>query len=153
LDILSDRRCGQWFKKEYFLELDKRIFIRKGFFEVETPVLETMPGGGCQTVYNPPQCFDMDVYLRISMGELWQKKLMVAGIEKTLNWQAISNEGMDAEHLQDYTQMEFYWAYADADMGMELVEEMYKFIAQKTLGLYSLKLKGLKGIGQEMGKI
>jgi lysyl-tRNA synthetase class 2 len=61
------------------------------------------------------------------MGELWQKKLMVAGYDKTFEiGRQFRNEGMDMEHLQDYTQMEFYWAYADYKDGMKMVEEMYK---------------------------
>jgi lysyl-tRNA synthetase class 2 len=69
------------------------------------------------------------------MGELWQKKLMVAGFEKTFEiGRQFRNEGMDAEHLQDYTQMEFYWAYADYHKGMALVEELYRHVAQETFG-------------------
>ena len=66
---------------------------------------------------------DIDVYLRISMGELWQKRLMVAGFEKTFEiGRQFRNEGMDREHLQDYSQMEFYWAYANYEDSMSLVE-------------------------------
>src|SRR5581483_9500934 len=52
------------------------------------------------------------------------------------------NEGMDAEHLQDYTQMEFYWAYADYFDGMKLVEELYKYVAEKTFGTLKFKIRG-----------
>ena len=69
------------------------------------------------------------------MGELWQKKALVAGFEKTFEiGRQFRNEGMDAEHLQDYTQMEFYWGYADYEDGMKLVEEMYKEVAKNVLG-------------------
>ncbi|KKR46938.1 MAG: lysyl-tRNA synthetase [Parcubacteria group bacterium GW2011_GWC1_40_13] len=51
------------------------------------------------------------------------------------------NEGMDTEHLQDYTQMEFYWAYADYKDGMKLTEEMYKYVAEKTFGTLKFKIK------------
>jgi lysyl-tRNA synthetase, class II len=85
----------------------------------------------------------MDVYLRISMGELWQKKLMVAGFEKTFEiGRQFRNEGMDSEHLQDYTQMEFYWAYADYEQGMELIEEMYKHVIMKTFGTLKFNIRG-----------
>ena len=70
------------------------------------------------------------------------KKLMVAGYDKTFEiGRQFRNEGMDAEHLQDYTQMEFYWAYADYEMGMELVEEMYKYVANETFGTLKFKIK------------
>ena len=98
--------------------------------EVETPILENTAGGAEAkpfiTHYN---AYDTDVYLRIS-PELWLKRLMVAGFPKIFEiGRVFRNEGVDAEHLQDYTQMEFYWAYADYNDGMKLVEEMYKYIA------------------------
>jgi lysyl-tRNA synthetase class 2 len=77
------------------------------------------------------------------MGELWQKKLMAAGFEKTFEiGRQFRNEGIDAEHVQDYTQMEFYWACADYKKGMELVEEMYKQVAKKTFGTLKFNVKG-----------
>lgn len=128
--------------KEMIIRRDKfwnaiRLFLKsRGFIEVETPVLETTAGGAdakpFETHHN---ALDIDVFLRISMGELWQKKLMVAGLEKTFEiGRQFRNEGMDAEHLQDYTQMEFYMAYADYEDGMKLVEEMYKYVALETFG-------------------
>jgi len=79
------------------------------------------------------------------MGELWQKKLMVAGYEKTFEiGRQFRNEGMDADHLQDYTQMEFYWAYADYEDGMKLVEEMYKKIAKEVFGTTKFERSGHK---------
>jgi len=77
------------------------------------------------------------------MGELWQKKLMVAGFEKTFEiGRQFRNEGMDTEHLQDYTQMEFYWAYANNEDGMKLVQEMYRKIAKDVLGTMKFKTRG-----------
>ncbi|MEK9153000.1 MAG: amino acid--tRNA ligase-related protein, partial [Patescibacteria group bacterium] len=88
---------------------------------------------------------DIDVYLRISMGELWQKKLMVAGFEKTFEiGRQFRNEGMDAEHLQDYTQMEFYWAYANYEQGMKLVEELYKYVIKKSFGTLEFEINDHK---------
>jgi lysyl-tRNA synthetase class 2 len=68
--------------------------------------------------------------------------LMVAGFEKTFEiGRQFRNEGMDSEHLQDYTQMEFYWAYADYEQGMEFVEEMYKYVIKRTFGTLKFKIK------------
>lgn len=68
---------------------------------------------------------------------------MVAGFEKTFEiGRQFRNEGMDAEHLQDYAQMEFYWAYANYKKGMKLVEEMYKYIAEKTFKTLKFEIKG-----------
>jgi len=120
--------------------------LKRGFLEVETPVLETVAGGADAKPFSTHHhALDMEVFLRISMGELWQKRLMVAGFEKTFEiGRQFRNEGMDAEHLQDYTQMEFYWAYADYQDGMKLVEEMYKEIAEKTFGTLKFSIHGFK---------
>ncbi len=134
LDILTDPEVKQIFiRKSKFWNTMRQFLIEKGFIEVETPVLETSAGGAAATPFKTHHnSLDLDVFLRISMGELWQKKLMVAGFEKTFEiGRQFRNEGMDAEHLQDYTQMEFYWGYANYEDGMDLVEEMYKQIAKE----------------------
>ncbi len=145
LDILFNPEVKEMIRKKAVFWSSTRDFLKaKGFLEVETPVIETTVGGAdarpFETYHN---ALDIDVYLRISMGELWQKKLMVAGFEKTFEiGRQFRNEGMDAEHLQDYTQMEFYWAYSDYKQGMELVEELYKHIAKETFGTLKFKIKG-----------
>jgi lysyl-tRNA synthetase class 2 len=144
LDILFNPEVKEMVKKRsVFWNSMREFLIKRNFLEVETPVLEVTTGGAdakaFQTHHN---AMDLDVYLRISMGELWQKKLMVAGFEKTFEiGRQFRNEGMDAEHLQDYTQMEFYWAYADYKQGMKLVEELYKYIIKKTFGTLKFKIK------------
>ncbi len=145
LDILFNPEVKKIIEKRAVFWNSMREFLTKrGFLEVETPVLETVPGGAdARPFITHHNALDMDVYLRISMGELWQKRLMVAGFEKTFEiGRQFRNEGMDAEHLQDYTQMEFYWAYADHEQGMKLVEEMYKYVAEKTFGTLKFKING-----------
>ena len=147
LDILFNPEVKDMVQKRTVFWASMREFlVKKGFLEVETPVFETTPGGAdAKPFITHHNALDMDVYLRISMGELWQKKLMVAGFEKTFEiGRQFRNEGMDAEHLQDYTQVEFYWAYADYEKGMELVEEMYKYIAEKTFGTLKFKIRGFE---------
>jgi lysyl-tRNA synthetase class 2 len=142
LDILMNPETKEMFiRKSKFWNAIRKFLLDREFLEVETPVLENSAGGASATPFTTHHnALDMDVYLRISMGELWQKKLMVAGYPKTFEiGRQFRNEGMDSEHLQDYTQMEFYWAYADAEKGMELVEEMYKYVAQKTFGTTKFK--------------
>jgi lysyl-tRNA synthetase class 2 len=129
-------------KRAKFFSSMRKFLVDKGFMEVDTPVLENTAGGAeakpFVTHYN---AYDTDVYLRIS-PELWLKRLMVAGFPKIYEIGRIfRNEGADAEHLQDYTMMEFYWAYADYHDGMKLVEEMYKYIAQETFGTLKFKIK------------
>ncbi len=145
LDILFNEETKDIiYKRSIFWNAVRGFLMEKGFIEVETPVLETSAGGAdAEPFETHHNALDMDVYLRISMGELWQKRLMVGGLEKTFEiGRQFRNEGMDAEHLQDYTQMEFYWAYANYEKGMELVEELYKYIAEKTFGTLQFKIKG-----------
>ena len=88
--------------------------------------------------------FDLDVYLRISIGELWQKRLMVAGFEKVFEiGRAFRNEGSSPNHLQEFTNMEFYWAYADYRDGMRLVQELYRRIAREVYGTTTFTTRGL----------
>lgn len=144
LDIILNPETREMIlKRAKFWQATRNFLLERGFIEVETPVLETMAGGADAKPFKTHHnALDIDVYLRISMGELWQKKLMVAGFDKTFEiGRQFRNEGMDAEHLQDYTQMEFYWGYANYKMGMELTEEMYKYIAQETFGTLKFKIK------------
>src|SRR3989344_3190703 len=147
LDILFNPEVKEMIKKRaVFWNSMREFLVKKGFLEVETPVLEVTPGGAdARPFVTHHNALDLDVHLRISMGELWQKKLMEAGFEKTFEiGRMFRNEGMDAEHLQDYTDMEFYWAYADYKMGMEMVEEMYKYVAKKTFGTLKFNIKGFE---------
>lgn len=147
LDILMNSEIRDMFvKKSKFWNVIRNFLLEKGFMEVETPVLENSAGGAAATPFKTHHnALDIDVYMRISMGELWQKKLMVAGYEKTFEiGRQFRNEGMDMEHLQDYTQMEFYWAYANYEMGMKLVEEMYKKVAKEVFGNLKFEIHGHK---------
>jgi len=149
LDILMNEEVKEIFiRKSHFWKATRDFLDQEGFIEVETPVLESTPGGADATPFvTHHNALDLDVYLRISMGELWQKRLMVAGFEKTFEiGRQFRNEGMSREHLQDYTQMEFYWAYADYTKGMELVERMYKYIAQETFGTLKFSIGEFKNI-------
>jgi len=139
-------------KKQKFWATVRNFLIERNFLEIETPILENSAGGAAATPFaTHHNALDLDVYLRISMGELWQKKALVAGFEKTFEiGRQFRNEGMDAEHLQDYTQMEFYWGYANFEDGMKLVEEMYKKIALNTIGSLEFEAQGHKvNLGDE----
>ncbi len=149
LDILLNPELKELFrKKNIFWSSIREFLTSEGFVEVETPVLETSAGGADAAPFiTHHNALDLDVYLRISMGELWQKRLMVAGFEKTFEiGRQFRNEGMSREHLQDYTQMEFYWAYADYNKSMDLVEKMYKFVVEKTFGTLKFNIGEFKDI-------
>lgn len=152
LDLIMNPEIKELFRKKYVFWKSIREFMEsRGFMEVETPVLENTPGGADANPFvTHHNALDIDVYLRISMGELWQKRLMVAGYEKIFEiGRQFRNEGIGPEHLQDYSQMEFYWAYADYEQGMEFVEQMYKYVAKKVLGTLKFKSHGFK---IDMGK-
>jgi len=145
LDILLNPDLKDLFvKKAKFWQTIRDFMIEKGFLEVETPVLENTCGGADANPFVTHHDYlDIDVYLRISMGELWQKRLMVAGFDKTFELgRQFRNEGVSREHLQDYSQMEFYWAYANYNDSMALVEEMFKRVAKNVFGTYKFTMNG-----------
>jgi lysyl-tRNA synthetase, class II len=147
VDLLLNDDLRELFKKKsLFWQSMREFLIDKGFLEVETPVLENTAGGADANPFvTHHSALDIDLYLRISMGELWQKRLMVAGYGKTFEiGRQFRNEGIDREHLQDYTQMEFYWGYANYEDSMKLVEEMYKYVAKKTFGTLKFEIGDYK---------
>ncbi len=145
LDILMNPELFEIFKKKAkFWDVTRTFLKDKGFIEVETPTLEVTTGGAEANPFKTHHDdFDIDVYLRISIGELWQKRLMAGGMPKTFEiGRAYRNEGSSPEHLQEFTNMEFYWAYADYEDGMKIVEELYKKIANEVFGTTKFTTKG-----------
>lgn len=147
LDILLTKDLSERIKRRSkFWNTIRSYLLERDFIEVETPVLETTTGGAearpFETHHN---ALDMDVYLRISAGELWQKRLMIAGLPKTFEIGRIfRNEGMSAEHLQDYTQIEFYEAFKDYEAGMGMITDLYRTIADKVYGTHTFSIKGFE---------
>jgi len=145
LDILMDEELRELFvKKSKFWDVTRNFMKEKGFMEVETPSIELTTGGAEATPFKTHHNdYDLDVYLRISIGELWQKRLMAAGLPKTFEiGRAYRNEGSSPDHLQEFTNMEFYWSFADYEDGMKLVEEMYKKIANDVFGTTRFTTRG-----------
>jgi len=97
--------------------------------EVETPILQALPGGALARPFKTHlNALDMDLYLRVA-PELYLKRLLVGGLEKVYELgRCFRNEGMDKFHNPDFTELEFYWAYADYEQLMELTEEMFEFL-------------------------
>lgn len=145
LDILQNPELQELFKKKAkFWQAIRNFLINEGFLEVETPTLEVTTGGAearpFKTHHND---FDLDVYLRISVGELWQKRLLAGGFPKTFEiGRVYRNEGSSPEHLQEFTNMEFYAAYMDYNQGIELTERMIKTVVQETFGTLSFSTRG-----------
>lgn len=146
LDLLSNQEIRKLFvKKSSFWQTIRNFLVNDGFLEVQTPVLEHIPGGAeaapFVTHYN---ALDEDLYLRISL-ELPLKRLLVGGYEKVFEiGRVFRNEGMDREHLQEFDHMEFYWAYCDLEKGMEFSERLFKTIVINVVGGYETEFEGNK---------
>lgn len=133
---LIERRARFW-------NVVRAYYLEHGFMEVETPVLETSPGGADARPFTTHHnALDIDVSLRISL-ELWLKRLLVAGFPKVFEIGRIfRNEGQSREHLQDYTQIESYEAYSDMQAGMRFIQELYRRIAKDVYGKYTFDING-----------
>ena len=114
-----------------------REFLQnENFIEVETPVLETISSGAMARTFDTHlNAYDLDVHLRICMGELWQKRLLVGGFEKTFEMgRAFRNEGVDHQHNPEFTMLEYYWAYADYEDNMTLHEKLIPYVVENSIG-------------------
>lgn len=142
--LMNDEARDLLYKKSKFWSVTRDFLQKEGFLEVETPTLETTTGGAeaepFKTHHND---YDLPVFLRISVGELWQKRLMAGGFPKTFEiGRAYRNEGSSPDHLQEFTNMEFYWAFADYHDGMDLVARLYRTIAQEVFGKTEFTTRG-----------
>jgi lysyl-tRNA synthetase class 2 len=143
LDILLHREIQEMiYAKARFWRSMRRFLEDRGFTEVQTPALELTTGGADARPFVAHHNYlDTDVCLRISMGELWQKRLLVGGLERTFEiGRQFRNENQSREHLNDYDQMEFYWAYANYETGMRLVGELFRRVISETFGTLSFTL-------------
>lgn len=136
LDLIMNPEHKEMFKrKARFWEASRKFMRSKGFIEVETPILEHFTGGADARPFRTHHnALNEDFYLRIST-ELFQKRLIAGGFEKIYTLGPnFRNEGMDDEHLQEYYQLEWYWAYADFRDNMELSQEMFRYLAREVYG-------------------
>lgn len=145
LDILTNPELREMIeRKAKFWEVVREFLKEKKFLEVETPTIEVTTGGAeARPFATHHHDFDLDVFMRISVGELWQKRLMAAGFPRTYEiGRVYRNEGSSPEHVQEFTNCEFYMAYADYEDGMKLVEELYKKIAEEVFGTTTFTTRG-----------
>ncbi|OIO47579.1 MAG: lysine--tRNA ligase [Parcubacteria group bacterium CG1_02_40_82] len=130
LDLLMNKDVRARFAMRSKIIKELRAFLEaEGFLEVETPVLQPLPGGALAKPFRTHlNALNMDLYLRIA-PELYLKRLLVGGFEKIYEiGRCFRNEGMDKLHNPDFTMLEFYWAYADYQDVMNLVERMFGFL-------------------------
>src|SRR3989344_1259975 len=119
------------------------LINKKGYFEVENPVLQPIYGGTRARPFKTHHnSLDMNLYLRIS-NELYLKRLIVGGFEKVFEiGHTFRNEGMDRNHNPEFTMLETMEAYADYNDNMDLVEEMFEYVAKNVFGKTVLKYQG-----------
>jgi lysyl-tRNA synthetase class 2 len=121
----------------------RRFLDAEGFVEVETPVLQPRYGGGfAEPFMTHSNVLDQDLYLRIAT-ELYLKRLIVGGLEKVYELgKDFRNEGISYKHNPEFTQLEWYEAFADYRDTMERMERMVEFVALETLGTTRVTFKG-----------
>lgn len=144
LDFIMDNELRELFHKKAAYWDEVRKFLKnEGFLEVETPTLEVTTGGAeARPFTTHHNDYDMDVYLRISVGELWQKRLLAAGFPRTFEiGRLYRNEGTSPEHAQEFTNLEFYSSYMSFEEGVAFTEKMIKKVVYNTFGTYVFETK------------
>ena len=140
VDLMVNETTRRTFEIRSKLILAMRHFLRdKGFMEVETPMMQPIPGGAIARPFiTHHNTMDMQLFLRIA-PELYLKRLVVGGMEKVYEINRnFRNEGISTQHNPEFTMLEFYQAYADYNDLMSLTESMFKTLAEEVLGTTTL---------------
>jgi len=144
LDLIMNEDSRQIFiKRSKIVSAMRRFFEEKGFMEVETPMMQPLPGGAEATPFKTwHNALGMELFLRIA-PELYLKRLVVGGFEKVFEINRnFRNEGVSARHNPEFTMVEFYQAYADYEKLMDLTEEMFESIAKQISGSTKIEYQG-----------
>lgn len=143
IDLIMNSEVKDTFRlRSKFIKEIRSFMETEGFIEVETPVLENVPGGAeAEPFITHHNALDIDLYLRISL-ELHLKRLIIGGFEKVYEiGKVFRNEGISPQHLQEFTLVEFYIAYADNEKLMEFVEMLYQTVIKNTFGKLFIQYK------------
>ncbi len=144
LDLIMSEDTRKLFKtRSRIIGFIRRFLIEHNFLEVETPMMQAIPGGATarpfKTFHN---ALDMDFFLRIA-PELYLKRLVVGGFERVFEInRSFRNEGLSTRHNPEFTMLEFYQAYADYTDLMDLTEVMLRELAQDVLGTATITYQG-----------
>lgn len=139
LDLLANPEAKEIVqKRNIIIKAIREFFDTEGFLEVETPILQPLPGGATARPFvTHHYALDADLYLRVA-PELYLKQLLVGGLEKVYEIaRCFRNEGIDHAHNPEFTQIEFYWAYATYEDLMKLMEKFFPYL----LARLSMKMK------------
>ncbi|RLC33161.1 lysine--tRNA ligase [Candidatus Shapirobacteria bacterium] len=146
LDLIVNPQVRQVFQTRTTILTELRKYLdQHGFMEVETPILQPIYGGASAKPFvTHHNQLDTDMYLRIS-DELYLKRLIVGGFEKVYEVSRdFRNEGVSKFHNPEFTQIEFYWAYADYEMLMEFTEQMLTHIIKLVKGKLKISYQGIE---------
>ncbi|MDT9587477.1 MAG: lysine--tRNA ligase [Candidatus Arsenophonus melophagi] len=141
LDLIANDRTRRTFiTRSRMLSAVRNFMISKDFMEVETPMIQTIPGGASARPFiTHHNMLDIDMYLRIA-PELYLKRLVIGGFERVFEINRnFRNEGISAKHHPEFTMMELYMAYADYKNLITLTEELFRTVTQEVLGTTKVK--------------
>ena len=141
LDLLTNERSREVFEKRIAIVREtRRFFEDRGFLEVETPILQTIPGGAAAEPFKTQhKALGIDLYMRIAL-ELYLKRLLVGGFYKVFEINRnFRNEGISRKHNPEFTMLEAYWAYADFEKMANLTEELICHLAEKICGSLAIE--------------
>jgi len=144
LDLLSNPEVKKVFLQRGLIVRFIRDFLnRKGFLEVETPMMQPIPGGATARPFKTHhQALNKDLYLRIA-PELYLKRLVIGGIEKVYELNRnFRNEGMDRFHNPEFTMLEVYSAYSNYKKMMAFTEELICEVIERTKGTLKINYQG-----------
>ena len=142
VDLIVNPEVKEVFiKRAKIISTMRNMFNEKGYLEVETPILQPIPGGASARPFTTHHnTLDMPLYLRVA-NELYLKRLIVGGFEGVYEFaKDFRNEGMDRTHNPEFTVMEIYVAYKDYNWMMEFTEEMLEKIALELHGTTKVKI-------------
>jgi lysyl-tRNA synthetase class 2 len=144
LDLLSNKEVRRVFNARTKIITYLRKFLdERGFWEVDTPILQTLASGAVARPFKTHHdALDMDMFLRVA-PELYLKRLLIGGYEKVYEVaRCFRNEGIDYSHNPEFTQVELYWAYADYNNLMQMVEEFTRGLLQEVNGDLKVTVEG-----------
>jgi len=145
-DLAVNQEVRQIFRTRAAVVRALRQFLdSRGFLEVETPILQPIYGGAAAKPFvTHHNQLKQDLYLRISF-ELYLKRLTVGGFDRVYEiGRDFRNEGVSYKHNPEFTQLEFYWAYADYLKVMEMTEEMIAYVCDSVFGTRKLTYDGVE---------
>lgn len=141
--IVNEQSRNTFVMRSKAVDYIRRFLAERAFLEVETPMMQTIPGGASARPFvTHHNALDMDLYLRIA-PELYLKRLVVGGFEKVFEINRnFRNEGLSTRHNPEFTMLEFYWGYADYQDLMDLTETMVRGLCTELLGTTSVNYQG-----------